>query len=272
MRPSTSVNVMDYDRRKALGLIGGGVAAVGLGTSLLRCTSDRSVESARGDSSEKGDVKHEPLPYVKLDPAHVAELGYRDFYRGDCMFGVFGAIVDALAEKVGEPFASFPSSVTRYGAGGVMGWGTLCGAANGAAMAIYLVSKDPAPAINEVMAFYEQEALPNYLPAQPKFEVASSVADSPLCHVSISRWCEASGYKASSPERLDRCAQLVASVAKFTAEVLNAQEEGSFKAAHPHTEAVVACRGCHEWGTDLDNTRGKMSCGVCHVEQASNHP
>jgi hypothetical protein len=263
---------MDYDRRKALSLLGGGVAAVGLGTSLLRCTSDRSADNARGTSSEKGEVKHEPLPYVKLDPVHVAELGYRNFFRGDCMFGVFGAVVEALAEKVGEPFASYPTSVTRYGAGGVMGWGTLCGAANGAAMAIYLVSTDPAPAINEVMAFYEQEALPNYLPAEPKFQVVASVADSPLCHVSISKWCDASGYKASSPERLDRCAQLVASVAKYTAEVLNAQVDGSFKAAHPHSEAVVACRGCHEWGSVLDNTRGKMSCGACHSEQLGDHP
>jgi hypothetical protein len=263
---------MDHDRRKVLALLGGGVAAVGLGTSLLRCTSDRSVESARGASSEKGEVKHEPLPYAKLDPVHVAELGYRNFYRGDCMFGVFGAVVEVLAEKVGEPFASYPTSVTRYGAGGVMGWGTLCGAANGAAMAIYLVSKDPAPAINEVMAFYEQEALPNYMPTQPKFQVVSSIADSPLCHVSISKWCTASGYKASSPERLDRCAQLVASIAKYTAEVLNAQVEGSYKAAHPHSAAVVACRGCHEWGSVLDNIRGTMSCGACHSEQVSDHP
>jgi hypothetical protein len=243
-----------------------------VGTSLLRGTSHRSVEGAPGASGEEGEVKHEPLPYVKLDPVHVAELGYRNFHRGDCMFGVFGAVVDALAEKIGEPFSSFPSSVTRYGAGGVMGWGTLCGAANGAAMAVYLVSKDPAPAINEVMGFYEQTALPDYMPKQPKFQLVSSVADSTLCHVSVSKWCDASGYKASSPERLDRCAQLVASVAKFTAEVLNAQAEGDFKATHPHTEAVVACRGCHEWGTVLDNTRGKMSCGACHIEQVSNHP
>ncbi|NIN73528.1 MAG: hypothetical protein GTO46_16715 [Gemmatimonadetes bacterium] len=209
---------------------------------------------------------------MKLDSVHVGDLAYRDTYRGGCMYGVFGAIVEALAEEVGEPFASYPTAVTRYGAGGVAGWGTLCGTANGAAMAIYLVSKNPAPAINEVFAFYEQEALPNYLPAAAKNQVPSSVAGSTLCHISISKWCDASGYDAYSAERADRCARVAASVAKYTVEVLNAQLDGSFNASHRPAAAALSCLGCHGRGSVLQNMRGMMNCATCHTDKLENHP
>ncbi len=80
------------------------------------------------------------------------------------MYGVFAAIVEALAEKVGELFTSYPTTVTRYGAGGVLGWASLCGAPNGAAMAIYLVSNNPMPLIDEVFNYYQSTALPDYTP------------------------------------------------------------------------------------------------------------
>ena len=256
---------MDIERRRTLTVLGSGIAAGLMGPALLRCTSNPAA-----DSSELGNQV--PLPYAALDPTHVGELAYRNFYHGDCMYGVFASLVEALAEKVGEPFASYPTSVTRYGAGGVMGWGTLCGAANGAAMAIYLVSKSPAQAISEVFGFYEQEALPNFVPAEPKFQVASSVAGSTLCHVSISKWCDASGFKSYSAERADRCAQLVASVAMHTAEVLNSQADGTFNAVHKLSGATIACRGCHDAGGVLENSRGMMDCEGCHFTQVGSHP
>lgn len=264
---------MGHDRRSVLGMMAGGIAAAGLMS--VACTREQSGSGdavVDGGSGGEGWSRHGPLPYVKLDPVHVASLGYQSFYEGDCMYGVFGAIVAALAEQVGEPFTSFPTWVTRYGAGGVMGWGTLCGAANGAAMACFLVSKDPTPAINEVLAFYEREELPNVVPEGVSYNVPSSVAASNLCHVSISRWCDVSGLGAYSPERLDRCAQLVASVAKFTAEVLNAQSDGSFSPAHSLSEATIACLGCHGQGGALRNTRGKMACATCHSEGPVGHP
>ena len=110
------------------------------------------------------------------------------------------------------------------------------------------------------------------MPAEPKFRVASSVAGSTLCHVSISRWCDASGFKSYSAERADRCAQLVASVAKHTTEVLNAQAEGSFTATHKLSGATLACRGCHDAGGMLENSRGMMECGGCHFTLPGEHP
>jgi len=260
---------MDYERRRTLTVLGGGLAAGLMGPALLRCTPSPTSDASTA-SSEPGS--HVPLPYVELDPVHVGELAYRNFYRGDCMYGVFASVVEALAEKVGEPFASYPTSVTRYGAGGVMGWGTLCGAANGAAMAIYLVSKNPAQAVSEVFGFYEKEALPNFVPAGAKFQLVSSVSGSTLCHVSISKWCDASGFKSYSAERAGRCAQLVASVAKHTVEVLNAQADGTFSAVHKLSGAAIACRGCHDSGGVLENSRGMMECGGCHFTQPGEHP
>ena len=262
---------MDFERRRTLTVLGGGLAAGLMGSALLRCKPYPESESS-STSSESSEGSHVPLPYVALDPVHVGELAYRNFYRGDCMYGVFASVVEALAEKVGEPFSSYPTSVTRYGAGGVVGWGTLCGAANGAAMSIYLVSKSPAAAIGEVFGFYEKEALPNFQPSEPKFQVASSVSGSTLCHVSISKWCDASGYKSYSGERLDRCAQLVASVAKYTAEVLNAQTDGSFTSVHSLSGATVTCRSCHDAGGVLENSRGMMECNTCHFTLPGDHP
>ncbi|UCC84258.1 MAG: C_GCAxxG_C_C family protein [Gemmatimonadota bacterium] len=263
---------MDRERRKTLALLGGGLAAGLMGPSVVNWVSKTDTKGAPSARGSGDRAIHEPLPYVKLDPEHVGELGYRYFYQGDCMYGVFGAIVDALAEEVGEPFASYPTTVTRYGAAGVMGWGTLCGSANGAAMAIYLVSKDPAPAINEVFAFYEREALPNFLPVEARFQVPGSVAGSTLCHVSISKWCDFSGYDAYSAERADRCAQVAASLAKHTVEVLNAQLDGSFTAIHRPGAAELVCLGCHGRDSALQNMRGMMYCATCHTDKLESHP
>jgi hypothetical protein len=263
---------MDHDRRKTLALLGGGLAAGLVGPSLIGWTSNSGTKRAPRDRQSGERIVHEPLPYVKLEPVQVGDLAYRNTYRGGCMYGVFGAIVEALAEEIGEPFASYPTTVTRYGAGGVAGWGTLCGTANGAAVAIYLVSKDPAPAIGELFAFYEQEALPNYVPPEARFQVPGSIAGSTLCHVSISRWCDAAGFDASSPELGDRCAQLAASVAKYTVEVLNAQLDGSFTAARQPAAAVLPCLGCHDRGSVVESTFGKMDCGTCHTDKLDNHP
>jgi hypothetical protein len=263
---------MDHDRRKALALLGGGLAAGLVGPSLISLTSNSGTKRAPRAQGSGDRVVHEPLPYVKLDPARVGDLAYRNTYRGGCMYGVFGAIVDALAEQVGEPFVSYPTTVTRYGGGGVAGWGTLCGTLNGAAMGIYLVSRDPGPAIDEVFAFYEQEALPNYLPEEARFQVPGSVAGSTLCHVSISKWCDASGFDASSPELGDRCAQLAASVAKHTVEVRNAQLDGGFTAARQPAAAALACSSCHGRGGAIEDTFGKMDCATCHTDKLENHP
>lgn len=263
---------MYINRRKVLSLIGTGAAVTavsglrGLGAS----TPLPGVKPPASGAQDK--IQHTPLPYFKIDPVAVAERAYENYYRGECMYAVFASVLEELADKGGEPFRSYPTTVARFGAGGVMGWGSLCGSANGAAMAVYLLSPEPEPAIDEIMAYYGQASLPDYRPVQAKYEVPQSVSESVLCHVSVSRWCEASGKKSFSPERSDRCGQLSASVAKRTVEILNAQLDGTFVAAHPLPAAVAECRGCHEKGGRMENTRGKDTCTSCHAGFADQHP
>ena len=264
---------MDNGRRKAITTLGGGLAVVGLlGTLSLRDAVAATGRRPPLKLDAKGKVIHQPLPYVPLDPDQVAERAYHNYYRGDCMYGMFGSFIEALAEKVGGVYNTYPTTVTRYGAGGVMGWGTLCGAANGAAMAIYLVSKHPAPLIDEIFNYYQQTPLPNFRPRDAKYQIVPSVAGSTLCHVSVSEWCKKSGDKSFSPQRAERCAHLVASVTRKTVELLNAQAAGTFKAAFPIPADVQRCRSCHGQGGMLENTRGKMACLACHEDKAKNHP
>ena len=49
-----------------------------------------------------------------------------------------------------------------YGAGGINGWATVCGALNGAAAAFQLLSPKPETLIDTLFAWYEGESLPNF--------------------------------------------------------------------------------------------------------------
>ena len=187
--------------------------------------------------------------------------------------GIFGE----LRDKIGSPYDTFPAAMMKYGGGGVAGWGTLCGALNGAAAAIYMVNdKDVGnQIISELFGWYGQETLPNYTPTSPKYpEIVSSVAESQLCHVSVSKWCEESGFKATSPERAERCAWLTASVAKYTAELLNKQTEGTFSLVHAVPAGVQQCLACHGKDGVKENVHSSKatSCNLCHFGLGTEHP
>lgn len=258
------------DRRKALKTLAGGATAMGvLGVVGMEAMTPSPLKASPTERPEikfdkKGKVHHDPLPYVPLDPDAVADRAYNNKLIGDCMYGVFASLVEELAEKVGGPYLTYPTTVTRYGKGGVMGWGTTCGTVNGAAMAAYLVSPKPGPIVDEVINYFQYAELPDYKPADAIMDVTPSVGESTLCHVSISKWCEASGHQAFTKERTHRCAHLAASMARKLVMALNAQYEGTFTAAYPIPQEVKDCRACHDKGGEVENTRGKMSCTTCH--------
>lgn len=223
----------------------------------------------------KLEIPPAPWSYKKIDPVAAAERGYAAYYNGGCMFGAFEGIIGEL-RTAGFPFDTFPTTMMKYGAGGVSGWGTLCGALNGGAALIFLVS-DPKvgnPIINELYSWYATEALPNYKPKTPKFDIISSVAESQLCHASVTKWCDKSGFKALSPERAERCAWVTASVAKYTVELLNAQADTTFKIAHPIPTAVTECLSCHGKGGVVENVHmsNNNSCFSCHEDIKAKHP
>jgi hypothetical protein len=126
--------------------------------------------------------------------------------------------------------------------------------------------------IHELFNWYDQEALPNYRPKSPKFEIVKSVSRSPLCHASVTNWCKVAKFKAFSKERSERCGWLTASIAKYAVELLNENAEGSFKGIHKLSSEVQSCRSCHDKGSKLENTRGMMDCGGCHFTPQTKHP
>lgn len=216
-----------------------------------------------------------PWKYVKLDPQVVAQKAYDSYYQAGCMFGAFNGIILALRETLGAPFTMVPTMMARYGEGGGVGWATLCGALNGSALAINLVTKDYSALINDLFFWYTKTAFPVYKPAQPKVNIsATSVSDSPLCHVSVTLWCEVAKAKSESPERAERCARLTADVAAQAVQMLNDYTDSKFKATYVVNQSVQACGACHLKGGVIEDARGKMDCVQCHTEPSlpASHP
>jgi hypothetical protein len=251
--------------------------AAASGTAAIAPLLGTSVRAAQ--DADKAPVL--PWPYKSLDPIRAAERGYVGYYKGACCYGVFDAIVGQLQDEIGSPYTGIPTELMVFGEGGIASTASICGALLGASAAIFLVvgGLDPKkreeafPLIQELFTWYEQEALPNYRPRSPKFEIKTSVARSPLCHVSVSRWCKATGLKSFSKERSERCAWLTASVANYAVELLGSNFSGSFKPAHALSSEVKACQGCHDKGGSLENSRGLMDCtGGCHFTGKVKHP
>lgn len=257
-RCDNAVDGLRVSRRELFTSTGAFAAGVALGT-LFGGGALRGVSTAHA-----AEVPPWPWPYRKLDPDVVAQRAYDGYWKGACNYGAAEAIIGELARVVGHPYTLFPVDMFRYGEGGVVGWSTICGALNGAAAVICLVTpKDAYPKlINELMGWYTQFAFPEYRPAGGA-ELPTSVAGSPLCHVSVTRWCVSSGYQENSKERKERCARLTADVAAQAVRLLNAYYDGAFTANYVPPASVSECMSCHG-PAGMNHTRGKMDCVQCH--------
>jgi hypothetical protein len=209
-----------------------------------------------------------------LDPAVVAAEAYRLVPDGGCMYGLFAGVLTSLASQQGESHPSFPLHMMRYGAGGVGGWGSLCGTLNGGAAVIGLFEQDKQRRENLIAAlfsWYEKTALPSYRPKEAKDSSAipKTLAGSVLCHASISNWCKTSGDEIGSKEMNERCRRLTADVAAKTVELLNVNLREPCKFAGLSPE-VKSCLSCH--GKELHDTLGKMRCNSCHQQLSTKHP
>ena len=164
-----------------------------------------------------------------------------------------------------------------FGGGGGAGWGTLCGALNGAGAAISLVV-DRASAsgiISELFGWYTTALFPsdvsNDYAVQHAFLVnrndkalKQTSSTTPLCHGSVSKWCTESGYKASSAERAERCARLTGDTMAKAVEMLNQFAEGRFTATFVPVKAVSECMTCHDATYGHVISTVKMDCRQCH--------
>ena len=212
-------------------------------------------------------------PERGLDVEETRRLAYEAFKgrtlpdgtsHGGCGFGTFHAIISQLAEVVGAPYTTVPTQMMDWAGAGVVGFGTLCGTLNAAAAAIGIICdrQDARGFISDLLTWYSETPLPSNRLA-PDEEFPKSQADSNLCHVSITRWCLASGLASGSPERIERCARVSGDVAAKAVELLN---DGALGLQVPAQKTT--CRTCHYMGTNFDvghYTHGEMNCLTCHI-------
>ena len=164
----------------------------------------------------------------KINTNKAAKLAYENYYVRGCMYAAFTGPVVKAADTLGAPYSNFPFEMMHYGAGGGELWGSLCGALNGGLAALAIFVSDTGlrrQMANQLMTWYEQTKQPVWNPVTPLKDVPvklpKSKANSPLCHISVGRWVQKSGYDPFSKERADRCGRLAASVAEFVAMTLN---------------------------------------------------
>jgi len=115
---------------------------------------------------------------------------------------------------------------------------------------------------------------------------ANVPTDSPLCHVSVSKWMAAAGVKHGEKDvqgrdiRSDRCAKVTAQTAEYAAFLYNEFKAGRSPAAWAKPAAMASCYDCHDTnGTTLGaandpplsnrSTQTKMDCLPCHTDPVS---
>ncbi len=211
----------EISRREVLigaGTIAAGAAIVSVGASGL-------ISPSRAKAAQF------PWEYKKLDLQEVGDIAYNAWYGKFCCQAVVEGLLVPLQKSIGEPYASLPLDAFKWGHGGAVGWGTLCGTMTGAGIATgFIAGPEGEKILNDVIAFYANTELPIYKPANPKATFKNvNQSDSPLCHISVGKWMKKEGVKFFSPERKERCARISADVAMHTAKLLNDWADGKYK-------------------------------------------
>ncbi len=259
------------NRRKAMKVTAGLFAGSGVG--LITLANAFKKDDVPDEKPYKPDYNKAgtDIKYCQLNPEATAELAYQLYSEGSCMYATFSSIASQLAEKIGEPYASVPFKMFKYGHGGVGGYGTLCGALNGAAAICGLLfdEKDTRDRlITDIFQWYEKTTLPLFIPQNPKFDstLPSVASNSVLCHAANTNWCNETGFGISSEQRKEKCRRLTADVVLKLTTTFNEVFAGRYVANTHGDKAVSTCNSCHGNEGKLKNVSGKMSCNSCHTE------
>jgi len=201
------------------------------------------------------------------------------------------ASYNGVGVPTGTDWDFIPSGATswyKYGAGGINSWGSLCGVPNACIAILNLMNLNNATFVDQIMFHYCQTEFPirglhdlylsdpnpsswSKVPVPDEDCPAYTTANSPLCHVSVSKWAYAAGMDMSQPTpygtayKTDRCAKVAAAGAAFTAELLNGAISSLTMPALTND-----CYSCHQphltSGGAGPAQQGKMDCRECHTD------
>jgi len=257
------------NRRNAMKITAGFLAGGGIGMFTLAHAFKQKPQL----DLKPHQLSHEPSEstwnYTPLDPETTAKLAYQFYPDGSCMFATFKSIVSQLAEIHGEPFASYPYHMFKYGHGGIGGYGTTCGTLNGSAALFGLFIADKTvrdSLITDLFQWYEKEPHPSFKPEGSEMKLPAIASNSVLCHASNTLWSKVAGVEIESKERKERCRRMTADVASKVVEMLNALHSNTYFTNTHSNEKVQTCMACHGNEGKLKNTAGKMDCKSCHDE------
>ncbi|QGY47033.1 hypothetical protein GM418_26230 [Maribellus comscasis] len=261
-------------RRSAMKIAAGAIIGGGAGVlTLTQAFKPEPLPEKKPQKLEPGKSENN-WKYAYLDPAISGQIAYDQYSVGSCMYASFYGVASQIAEKFGGEYASFPFDMMKYGHGGVGGFGTLCGALNGAAALIGLFVGDKKmrdSLINDLFQWYENTQLPVFKPrkAVMDYTPASSVSHSTLCHASTINWGKASGFKIDSDERKERCRRLSGEVAAKVTTSLNSFFNDDYVTVYQNNDNAGTCLTCHGKEGKLNNISGKMDCNSCHTKSVA---
>jgi len=259
------------NRRTALKVLAGGVITGGAGVSILANAFKPEIPPLSKPRKIEFKAADPYWNYHKLDPEATANLAYKFYDEGSCMYAVVQGFISQLSEQFGEPYASFPVHMMKYGHGGIGGFGTVCGALNGASSLIGLFVSDKGTrdvVIKDLFQWYEKTPLPILKPekASMDFTPPPSVCGSTLCHASTTCWSQATGYRVKSKERAERCRRISGDVAAKLAVIMNQLTDNTYVTESLDDETTHTCISCHDKEGKLGNTSSQMNCTTCHTK------
>ena len=244
----------------------------------------------------KAEAAATPVPWSVpvLDVNRVRDAGYWGYWATDpfrnqnygCSYGTASSLIAEIIRGLGSgsPWETLPLDLFKWGKTGCVESGTLCGSLVGCLNIFTLAAPEANVEMGtDLIRWYQETALPStemdYLDAKrPYPNQAQSMSASPLCHISVSEWCKASGKLAGSTDRKTRCGKLTGDVGKMAATILNRHVPGQkyLPLYTSNPPEYADCVHCHLDAPPpptpdqvrLNNSLGTSNCKTCHPDAA----